>query len=69
MGALQVIFINFGLFFGFAFSYLLSKFLQPEFYLNFTFAIPVCLIVIQQILFLTVYANETPKYHLIKGEP
>lgn len=67
MGSAQVLFINFGLFTGFTFSYILSKHYSAEYYLNLTFGVPIYLIAIQQLLFHIYFENETPKYHFLKG--
>ena len=66
-GAFHSFFITVGFFFGFALAYILSLSLEPEKYLFLVFGFTLLTTLLQQILLMTIYTNETPKYLLTQG--
>jgi MFS family permease len=67
MGAFQNIMIATGFLFGFFIPYLLSLVLEPEIYWFYAFGFPIVTVSLHQVLIMTVFTSETPKYLLVKG--
>jgi SP family sugar:H+ symporter-like MFS transporter len=67
LGAIQNIMIACGFLLGFIVPYLFSLGFKPETYWFYAFGFPLLTVGVHQILLMTIFTSETPKYLLTKG--